>query len=382
MSETHDTQIILPDYLHPERRSEVGKHNDLAYETNRAKLQSVLAQMDLPTAIKYLFAQQMDVGQIADDLSLVRYFQGSGPNDAYFIGQYNPTRALRMHGAGRKKAPPGVETKKTPSSGCYLCTDNVRWQQRGVQLYYQIKLNNHPYNVLCNPFPFMPTHVTVAADEHEPQSWHKNVNWKDSNKVVRLAADLYELAIQLPGFVCFYNGVGAGASIEEHFHYQAFQPSFSHGVFPLQKVAANIAAQRKTKMGITAPINVIEVDDEDYPTIAFRLSGVREEVIKAVAEWMSRWSDLIGEDASANIATIWEDNALAVYLVPRNKSFSRSIGMTGIVGGLEVLGEFIFCTEDENKQINSGEISYQRMYDILRGIRPPKIDRLTSVTAR
>ena len=33
-----------------------------------------------------------------------------------------------------------------------------------------------------------------------------------------------------------------------------------------------------------------------------------------------RWSDLIGEDASANIATIWENDALAVYLVPRNRS--------------------------------------------------------------
>jgi hypothetical protein len=377
-----ESEIALPDYLNPDKRSKVGRRNDLDYEIKRLALQRDIMKMDLPTAIKYLHAQQMDAGQIADDLSLVRYFQGSGPGDAYFIGQYNQTRAKRMSGAGRQNPPPGVETKKTPSPDCYLCTDNVRWQQRGVQLYYQIELNGNRYNVLCNPFPFMPIHVTVAAADHEPQSWHRNVNWKNDNKVERMAADLYELARQLPEFVCFYNGVGAGASIEKHFHYQAFRPSFSHGVFPLQKVAANIAARRKTKMGIAAKVNVIEVDDGDYPTIAFRLTGERDEVTKAIVEWVNRWSDLIGEDASANIATIWEDNTLALYLVPRNKSFSRSIGMTGTVGGLEVLGEFIFCTEEENKQINAGEIGYQRMYDILRGIRPPKIDRLTNSYGR
>jgi hypothetical protein len=374
--------IVPPDYLHPERRPEVGKRNDLDYETKRASLQRELATMDLPTAIRYLHDQQADAGQIYDDLGQVRYFQGSGPGLAYFMGQYNPTRAKRMSGSGRQKPPPGVETKKAPSPGCYLCADNVRWQQRGVQLYYQIELNGNRYNVLCNPFPFMPVHVTVAADDHEPQSWHKNVNWKSVKKVERLAADLYELARQLPGFVCFYNGVGAGASIEEHFHYQAFRPPFSHGVFPLQKVAANKAARLKVKLGIANKINAIDIDDDDYPTIAFRLDGEREPVIETVAEWMSRWSDLIGEDASANIATIWENDALAVYLVPRNRSFSRSIGLTGIVGGLEVLGEFIFCTEEENKQINAGEIGYQRMYDILRGIRPPNIDRLTNNRGR
>jgi len=373
--------IALPEYLHPERRPEVGTRNDLDYEIKRFSLQQHLAVLSLPDAIKYLHAQQTDVGQIVDDLSLVRYFQAAGPGNTYFMGQYNPTRAKRMAGAGRQKPPAGVETIKTPLPNCYLCTDNVRWQQRGVQLYYQIELNGHQYNILCNPFPFMPIHVTVAADEHEPQSWHKNINWKEGgkvDKVERLASDLYELARQLPEFVCFYNGVGAGASIEEHFHYQAFRPNFSHGLFPLQKVAADKAIRRNAKMGMRGQVDVIDLDDDDYPTIAFRLSGERQAVINTVVEWVKRWSDLIGEDASANITTIWEDKALSLYLVPRNKSFSRSVGLTGIVGGLEALGEFIFCTEDENQQINAGMIGYQRMYDILRGIRPPNIDRLTS----
>ncbi len=369
--------VRLPDYLDPDKRSAVGQRNDLAYEVNRAALQAELGNLSLPSAVKCLHAQQMDAGQITDDLSQVRYFQCPGPGESYFIGQYNPTRAKRMHGSGRSNPPRGVETRKTPSTKCFLCTDNDRWQSRGVQLYYQIKLNGNTYNVLCNPFPFMPTHVTIAADEHEPQSWHRKITW-EGDKIHRLASDLYELAHQLPGFVCFYNGVGAGASIEDHFHFQAFKPNFSHGLFPLQKIAADLAARNNSQIiGVESGTPVLTIAEKDYPLTAFRVSGEREAVVNSTVDWIKRWSKAVDEDASANITAIWENGALALYLIPRNRSYSRSIGLAGIVGGLEVLGEFIFCTEEENLLINAQKIDFDYMTLILRGVRPPNINRLS-----
>ena len=85
---------------------------------------------------------------------------------------------------------------------------------------------------------------------------------------------------------------------------------------------------------------------------------------------------MAGDSASANLTAIWENNQLVIYLVPRNRFYSRSIGMAGVVGGLEALGEFIFCTEEENKIINAQGIDYNYMATILKGVRPPNVERL------
>ena len=65
-----------------------------------------------------------------------------------------------------------------------------------------------------------------------------------------------------------------------------------------------------------------------------------------------------------------------MYLIPRNRFYSRSIGMAGIVGGLETLGEFIFCTEEENRIINTQGLNFEYMASILRGVKPPNVERL------
>ena len=133
----------------------MGKKNDLAYEEKRLELQKELDQLPLPQSLRLLQEQQMDIGFIQDDLSQVRYFQCYGPNDSFFIGQFNPRRAERSGGAGRMIPPPGIETKSTPSTRCFLCVDNVRWQSRGIQMYYQFQVGSNIYNALSNPLPLM-----------------------------------------------------------------------------------------------------------------------------------------------------------------------------------------------------------------------------------
>src|SRR3989338_6062670 len=247
----------LPDYVDPSRRSDMGKRNDLAYERKRLELQSDLDNQPLPRALELLQEQQMDVGFIQDDLSQVKYFQCYGPDESFFIGQFNPRRAERSRGAGRDVQPNGIQTKSTPSTKCFLCTDNVRWQSRGIQLYYQFRVHRNIYNALCNPFPFMPTHITIATTEHESQSWHRVTTWK-TDKVTRIVQDLYDVASQLPGFVGFYNGVGSGASIEEHFHYQFFKIPSGHGQFPLQLVADEVESRTKAAAAMLTDDNILD----------------------------------------------------------------------------------------------------------------------------
>ena len=370
---------LLPDYRNPDKRSPMGKRNDTIYEQDRLALQKLLDRLPLPVALQTLQQQQMDIGFIMDDLHEVRYFQCINKKDkTYFIGQFNPKRANRSLGAGRTIPPPGVETKRTPSSKCYLCAENVRWQSRGIQKGYCFKVNGNAYVALCNPFPFMPTHITIAAAEHEPQSWHQTVAWK-GDKVERLVRDLYEVARQLPGYVCFYNGVGAGASIEEHFHFQAFQIPSGHGAFPLQHIASRV--EKETSAGAVIPEEVISttyINADDYPLTAFRIRGDRGKTTKAVVERIRKWNALVSDSASANITAIWENGELVFYLIPRNRFYSRSTGMAGTVGGLEVLGEFIFCTPEENALINTQRVDFPYMEAILRGVTPPGIERLNA----
>ncbi len=373
---TKAVEPVLPDYLDPAKRTAMGKQNDLSYERKRLQLQVDLDKHTLPEALKLLQEQQMDIGYICDDLKQVRYFQCYGPGDVFFIGQYNPRRADRGKGAGRSVPPPGVATKTTPLTKCFLCADNVRWQSRGIQLYYQFKVGENTYNILCNPFPFMPTHMTIAAVEHEPQSWQEMTAWK-GDKVTRLVQDLYDIALHLPGFVGFYNGVGAGASIEEHFHYQFFKIPSGHGLFPLQQIAGAVEARAKSAaMLADENISTLMIDARDYPLTSFRFRGERSKMIGDVVERLRKWNTMSGDTASANITAIWEGSSLVMYLIPRNRFYSRSPGMSGTVGGLEVLGEFIFCTEEENKLINTQVVDYRYMETILRGVKPPNVERL------
>ena len=371
----------LPDYQNPDTRSIIGKWNDSIYLRTLDEFQAMLSKYSLQDALKLLHEQQTDAGFIIDDLSAVRNFQCHCPQGImFFIGQYNPTRMRRFQGIGRNIPPAGVATTTTRSLKCFICADNISWQYKGVQLYYRFTVNGNSFAALCNPFPFMPTHITIAAAEHRPQSWHSNAQ-EEARNIQRIVEDIYGISTQLPGWVCFYNGVGAGASIEEHFHYQAFKTPDGHGLFPLQHAAKQI--EQKANEAISMPASeaaasVLIVDSSHYPLTAFRISGSRDHMIGAAIERIREWSNTIGNAASANLIAVHEKGQVVFYLIPRNERYSRSIGLTGTVGGLEVMGEILLCTPEENEAINKGLITYSYMWDILRGVNPPNVQRMTT----
>lgn len=372
-------EIPLPRYTNESERPDMGKHNDQVYEMVQSILQTNLDQKPLSDALRMLYEQQLDAGFIQDDLKQVKYFQcyeeqHRGP---FFIGQYNPRRKDRSDGAGRKFPPPGSKTENAPNSSCFLCTDNVRWQQKGVQKYYRFPVSEAlNYNALCNPFPFGPVHMTISADIHEPQSWREFRSLDKSSKINLIVSDLYKISKQLPSFVGFYNGVGAGATIEEHLHYHFFEIPTGQKAFPIQQAAAMTTAGIRQAANHAKPLLRLRVADKHYPLSSFRLYGQDEKVIHNVVELSQQWDEISGDYASANIIAIWEEGAVAMYFIPRNRFYSRSPGMSGIVGGLEALGEFIFCTESENQAINEQRVDYKYMWRILEAVRPPNSQML------
>ena len=200
--------VPSPVYASPGQRPAMGQYNDRAYDMQQTILQNELdtlaKQQGLAAALRTLYEQQVDIGFIQDDLSQVSYFRyrasGNG-EDHFFIVQFNPRRAERFKGAGRKTPPSGATIVGVADSSCFLCTSNIRWQHRGIQLGYQFSVNKRAYNALCNPFPFMKAHITMAAGEHVSQSFHVHGNTPSTQaKICRLVEDLYGIAEQLRDF--------------------------------------------------------------------------------------------------------------------------------------------------------------------------------------
>lgn len=136
--------------------------------------------------------------------------------------QCNPRRIVS---SGAKLDPEAI--KRRP---CFLCSRNLPAEQEAI-------LYRKDYNLLCNPAPIFPGHLTIAARRHIPQELRKNV------ETLLLLADDFG-----PGTTVFYNGPKAGASAPDHMHFQA-APS---GLMPIEEEAFRKggAAEVKTINGV------------------------------------------------------------------------------------------------------------------------------------
>ena len=319
-------------------------------------------------ALLALAEQQFDSGFIQDDLTSVIHFRLHHPDDKcrIFTIQYNPKRAERYNGLGRKMPPPG---SRSIHNGCFLCKENVRWQQGGVEVGYDIRTANAAYIAWMNPFPLMPVHTTIAGREHLPQSF---IRENDNDTIARcefILRDLIELASSLPGFIGFYNGVGAGASIPNHFHFHFFKRFEGSGPFSLERAAI------KTIQGKTACPNGTVV--KNYPIMAIYFHGEASSIIDASMVWVQklirpqRFKDALTANVIATIDPDEPDDKLvSLYIIPRNKYFSHAPGMIGMIGGLEILGEIVFSSAIEKQLLDTGQVDYHFVERILSSVEP------------
>ena len=84
---------------------------------------------------------------------------------------------------------------------CFLCKENRPERQQSLRW--------HNYEILVNPYPIFPGHLTIASVSHIPQS------------VTGKLHDMEMIARELPGYTVFFNGASCGASAPDHMHFQA-----------------------------------------------------------------------------------------------------------------------------------------------------------------
>ena len=89
---------------------------------------------------------------------------------------------------------------------CFLCESGRFPEQQALKFEGR---KGHKYDIMVNPYPIFPEHVTVNAAEHTPQT------------IMNRFQDMTDLAHHITEFTFFYNGPYSGASAPDHMHFQA-----------------------------------------------------------------------------------------------------------------------------------------------------------------
>lgn len=107
--------------------------------------------------------------------------------------QYNPARIVSTAADVDKDA---IATRP-----CFLCAKNRPDEQYTEHALLDVE-------ILVNPFPILPQHLTLPVCRHTPQ------------RIAPLYGDMLSLARLWPERVIFYNGAKCGASAPDHAHLQ------------------------------------------------------------------------------------------------------------------------------------------------------------------
>ena len=315
------------------------------YETEWAKLNDKLREIErshgsLTAALSELETHQRESGFIKDDLRGIERVVFSHPErkNHTLRAQINPRRAKRHDGSGSPILPNHHEFR---NDGCFLCAENIKWQQKQRQIGFEITASRGEYNALMNPFPLLPNHVVFASSFHIPQEFSLLGQKREAKSLEDVLRDLCQLALRLPNHIGFYNGVGPGASIPGHFHFQFFNRAPDFPSFPIEE------RDFTTAKNVEDPELIV-----DYPIKVLRWQGNLEKVVSNAVLWISKWikskAELSALLSTNFITTVGPSHdEITLYFVPRDKSKQIWNGNRGIVGGQELLGDLDMASEDD-----------------------------------
>jgi hypothetical protein len=201
------------------------------------------------------------------------------------------------------------------------------------------------YLVLCNPFPILPGHFTIAHLCHLPQSLSEN-----REMFLRLAADFG------PRMVVFYNGPRSGASAPDHLHFQA-APA---GLLPVEKEI--LAPGNRTKVGerdgailsrtLGLGRGIIVIEGEGAQGVAAALG----EVIAALGRTTPS-----GDEPMMNLLCTHTGEIWRLMIIPRRKHrpdayFREGKGRLLVSPGAMDMGGIIITPREEDFRVLDPEL--------------------------
>lgn len=202
--------------------------------------------------------------------------------------QYNPAR---MVSTGAK-----VDKKTLAQRPCFLCKDH----RPEIQQEWAF---GEDFDVLVNPFPILPTHFTIAARRHRPQT------------ILDTYATLYEMADRFEGTLFFYNGPKCGASAPDHLHFQGGDGS----VVPLCRDWRGWRERLREVARLDADNRLCTIEDYPFPTLVLISND------KALAQTLFRRAYAAlpchpdDTEPMLNVLAWREEDSVVTILLPREK---------------------------------------------------------------
>ncbi len=153
---------------------------------------------------------------------------GSVSNDAIDANQTEGALTVQWNPKRIVSTVAKVDPKTIQERPCFLCNHNRPKEQ------HCLPTEKH-YEILLNPFPILPGHLTIPTRRHQPQSIFAHFN------------TLRHLAWNMPRHIVFYNGPECGASCPDHCHLQAGM----RGIIPIERDWKHYDAQLQKLYPIT-----------------------------------------------------------------------------------------------------------------------------------
>ena len=203
-----------------------------------------------------------------------------------FRVQYNPARIVSS--AAR------VDERSIRQRACFLCAANRPAEQEAIRAL------EGRYDILVNPFPIFPRHLTIPETEHVPQL------------IGHRFADMLELARELTDFTIFYNGPRCGASAPDHAHFQAG----NRGFMPIE-------ADWRTRIGETVVqtecATLYSLDDAPRTTLVIDTDDADEACRFFQTIYHALPVPEGDQEPMMNILALYESSRWTIFVFPRAK---------------------------------------------------------------
>ena len=199
--------------------------------------------------------------------------------------QYNPAR---IASSGAKTDAQSIQARK-----CFLCASNRPAEQRGIPF-------KEHYEVLVNPYPIFPKHLTIPDTTHTEQGIEGRIH------------DMLELAQALPDFTIFYNGPRCGASAPDHMHFQAG----SRGFMPIETDWKERKGEKVVQQGNAT---LWRMDDAPRNTLVIESTCIDDAERLFNVIYHNLPTPLADEEPMMNLLAMYDEGKWILFLLLRRK---------------------------------------------------------------
>lgn len=211
--------------------------------------------------------------------------------------QFNPARAVSSSAK--------VDAASLKARKCFLCRENRPEVQTAIPWL------GGKYEILINPFPIFPRHLTIPATDHTPQ------------RIEGRIADMLLLAHELEDYTVFYNGPRCGASAPDHMHFQAGNSDFLTINEALEGAELkNLASEGGATLALcdSLPVKVFVIDAP---------AGRRDDAAKIFERLYKALPCSTAEEPMMNLLAYTTPIGVRLVVIPRKKHRPSFYGTEG-----------------------------------------------------